>query len=221
MIPPTPCFSEPEAARGGPRSPVGAACPRVVPSQADSWRPGPKLGGKGFSLLRERPSHSDPLHAMPGSGQWGGGQGLPGRAPRWVKGRPAGLGALRAPGHPRWAEPRPPGGGRPGCAPRAGHQASPPLLAAPRPRPRREPERPPQPSGADGRPGRTDPLLGGGGGGRKRRERGPDPAASASPRGPPRARRGQRAPGGRRAGAREMRSRGGGASGATGPAPPR
>ncbi|XP_032750936.1 serine/arginine repetitive matrix protein 3-like [Rattus rattus] len=129
-------------------------------------------------------------------------------------------------------------GGRPRCAPKTRHQASPSPLAAPGPRPRRG-------AGARAgagalaqcwrRPDRAGQIscspvglraagcgLRAAGFGRSHRRR-RDLTAHARPHDPPSRRRGQRAPrsGAGRAGAREMRSRRGGAIGATAPIPGR
>lgn len=121
---------------GCPASPIPAARPGRVPSQATSWCTGIGQGEAGPCLCS--PPGVSACHTLTLSLRtWvpaeGLGQASPERAPALSK---------RTPTVPRCSQGRASGpypprrwGGRPGCAPRAGHQASPPLLSAPGPPP--------------------------------------------------------------------------------------
>lgn len=208
---------------GCPASPIPAARPGRVPSQATSWCTGIGQGEAGPCLCSPpgvSACHNLTLYA-PGSRRRGWA-----RPPRkghrpWVNGHPQCLGALRAgpQGHTRRAG----GAGALDALPAPGTRRRPRSSQRPGPRPRRGAAAGAGAEAAAG-PGRPDkfpaPLRTAGG--RSRRERLQEPTASARPRDPssrPAGTAGR--PGGRRAGAREMQSRRGSETCATGPAPPR
>ena len=153
-FPGSPCFSEPEAVQG--------ACPLLSPTDcmAQSWRPAtplPGVQGQGW-VARAFPARKSGCHTltpymMPGS-RPGSPRGAPARVNNVQAGRvPAG----RRPSLRGGAAAS--GGAGAGCAPRAGHQASPPLLAAPGPPPP-PPRSPSRAARRSSGSGRTNFLLG-------------------------------------------------------------
>lgn len=133
-------------------------------AQSQGWTGKAFLSPAGMNACRTAAHPSAPA---PGSCQSSLAKGHCRRGTSIGKRLPGSLSPPGPVGHAWWAAPQPGEGGRPGCAARAGHQASPPFLAerSPRPRHKLEPER--QPSRRWDWPDKFPARLRAAGGGRQ------------------------------------------------------